>query len=619
MMSIRYILSFILVFCVLLINAQSPSSFRFALLTDLHVTHKGTAFEDLEKSVKQINQSPQIEFVLVTGDITEEGDYISLLRAKKALDKLNIPYYIIPGNHETKWSESGVTDFDKIYGDNRFCFEHNGYLFLGFNSGPLMRMADGHVAPQDITWLENNLKKAGKDKPVFLATHYPMQKEDVDNWYEVIDAVYPYHICAFVGGHYHKNQLFDYDGIPGVINRSNLRAKESVGGYNILEVNGDSLYVYEHIINDIPQQWASLCINRKKTDTSIERIQYPDYSINQAYPEVNAKWKLNTGVGIYASPIVDNKRVFIGDDFGNFTAYRLKDGKKLWSCKVGDRIIGTPAIEDGIVVFGSADHSIYGVKASNGKRKWKVNTQAAVLGATTINQGIAYVGGSDGNFRAINIHTGKVLWTYSGIKGYVETKPLIEGNAVIFGAWDNTLYALNKMTGKEIWQWNGGLTRMHFSPAAVWPLAANGKVFITDPQRAMTAIDLSMGETVWRTYQSKVRETIGMSEDKSRIYSKTMNDSIVCFATEGNEPRQLWASNVGFGYEHAPSMQIEKGGVVIGSTKNGLIFALHPLTGGVIWKHKVGNSLINTVEALPQQEIVFTTSGGLVGLLKYEK
>ena len=82
---------------------------------------------------------------------------------------------------------------------------------------------------------------------------------------------------------------------------------------------------------------------------------------------------------------------------------------------------------------------------------------------------------------------------------------------MIFGAWDNTLYALNKYTGKEIWKWNGGLTRMHFSPAAVWPQSAHGKVFITDPQRAMTAINIETGETVWRTYQSKVRETIGMS------------------------------------------------------------------------------------------------------------
>ena len=82
------------------------------------------------------------------------------------------------------------------------------------------------------------------------------------------------------------------------------------------------------------------------------------------------------------------------------------------------------------------------------------------------------------------------------------TKPLIYEDKVIFGAWDNNLYALDKASGKELWKWNGNLTRMHFSPAAVWPVAANGKIFITDPQRAMTAIDANSGKTIWRTFQS---------------------------------------------------------------------------------------------------------------------
>lgn len=157
---------------------------------------------------------------------------------------------------------------------------------------------------------------------------------------------------------------------------------------------------------------------------------------------------------------------------------------------------------------------------------------------------------------------------------------------------------------------------MHFSPAAVWPVAANGKVFITDPQRAMTAIDIKTGDTVWRTFRSAVRETIGLSEDGERVYSKTMNDSIVCYSAMENTPQELWASDVGFGYEHAPSMQVEKGGVMFGSTKEGLIFALEGKTGKVLWKHKTGNSLISTVVPLNRQEILFTATSGEVGLLR---
>ena len=97
------------------------------------------------------------------------------------------------------------------------------------------------------------------------------------------------------------------------------------------------------------------------------------------------------------------------------------------------------------------------------------------------------------------------------------------------------------------------------------------------------------------------------------------NDSIVCYATHGDTPKELWASNVGFGYEHAPSMQVEKDGVMFGSTKEGLIFALEAKTGRVLWKHKIENSLINTVVPLSGQEVLFTATSGEVGRLRIKK
>lgn len=61
---------------------------------------------------------------------------------------------------------------------------------------------------------------------MILVTHYPLMDGDVDNWYEVTDAVRPYNVRLFIGGHYHSNRDLRYDGIPGVLMRSNLRDKE---------------------------------------------------------------------------------------------------------------------------------------------------------------------------------------------------------------------------------------------------------------------------------------------------------------------------------------------------------------------------------------------------------
>lgn len=621
----RRLFTSVLFACLLPFMVQAQQAvFRFAQLTDIHLSpNNPNPTEDLLRSIAQINATDSIDFVLVTGDIAEEGDRATMEKVKSCLDLLKVKYYVVLGNHETKWSDSGCTAFGEIFGGERFEFEHKGFLFLGFNSGPLMRMAYGHVVPQDIRWMTETMDRynAGNsrpDKPVILVTHYPMTEGDVDNWYEVTDAVRPYNIRLFIGGHYHRDRDLRYDGIPGILMRSNLRDKDEKPGYGIYEITEDSILVYTQRIGEPKRQWAAFSLTDSYYDRNGKAEKYPDFSVNKEYAQVQKQWIVQTGAGIYCSPAVEKDKVFVGDDLGRLTAYALKNGKKLWSFQSGKRIVGTPAVSEGIVVFGSADCKIYGLDAQNGNLLWTVEAAEPVLGAVTIENGIAYIGASDHTFRAVNIRTGEVKWAFAGVRGYIETKPLVTDNKVIFGAWDNTLYALNKADGKELWKWTGGLTRMHFSPAAVWPVAADGKVFITDPQRAMTAIDIETGNTVWRTFQSMVRETIGLSEDKERIYSKTMNDSIVCYSTKGNQPHKLWASNVGFGYEHAPSMQVEKNGVVFGSTKEGLIFALEAATGKVLWKHKTGNSLISTVVPLDNNRVLFTATSGETGMLKFK-
>lgn len=621
----RRLFTSVLFACLLPFMVQAQQAvFRFAQLTDIHLSpNNPNPTEDLLRSIAQINATDSIDFVLVTGDIAEEGDRTSMEKVKSCLDLLKVKYYVVLGNHETKWSDSGCTAFGEIFGGERFEFEHKGFLFLGFNSGPLMRMAYGHVVPQDIRWMTETMERynAGNsrpDKPVILVTHYPMTEGDVDNWYEVTDAVRPYNIRLFIGGHYHRDRDLRYDGIPGILMRSNLRDKDEKPGYGIYEITEDSILVHTQRIGEPKRQWAAFSLTDSYYDRNGKAEKYPDFSVNKEYAQVQEQWIVQTGAGIYCSPAVEKDKVFVGDDLGRLTAYALKNGKKLWSFQSGKRIVGTPAVSEGIVVFGSADCKIYGLDAQNGNLLWTVEAAEPVLGAVTIENGIAYIGASDHTFRAVNIRTGEVKWAFAGVRGYIETKPLVTDNKVIFGAWDNTLYALNKADGKELWKWTGGLTRMHFSPAAVWPVAADGKVFITDPQRAMTAINIETGNTVWRTFQSMVRETIGLSEDKERIYSKTMNDSIVCYSTKGDQPHKLWASNVGFGYEHAPSMQVEKNGVVFGSTKEGLIFALEATTGKVLWKHKTGNSLISTVVPLDNNRVLFTATSGETGMLKFK-
>ena len=98
--------------------------FRFAFLSDTHIgSPDGKAEEDLRRSVNDINQRNDVDFVVITGDITELGTNDELPRAKKILDSLKLRYYIIPGNHDDGWSESGGMTFLTTFGNDRFVFD----------------------------------------------------------------------------------------------------------------------------------------------------------------------------------------------------------------------------------------------------------------------------------------------------------------------------------------------------------------------------------------------------------------------------------------------------------------------------------------------------------------
>lgn len=155
----RTFIAFLFAFALLVgpgLSAQT--NFQFAFLSDTHIGST-TAEEDLRASVRDINAMTNLSFVILSGDVTEYGSRGQLQLAKQILGEIKIPVHVIPGNHDTKWSESGATDFPRIFGDERFNFEFGGFRFLGMHQGPLMKMGDGYWSPQDVRWLKETLQR----------------------------------------------------------------------------------------------------------------------------------------------------------------------------------------------------------------------------------------------------------------------------------------------------------------------------------------------------------------------------------------------------------------------------------------------------------------------------
>jgi len=616
----------ILVLLAAAVPACSCGPLRFAWLSDTHVGSDRGA-DDFRAAVADINTTKGLRFVLVTGDVTEMGSLEELRLAKDILDGLRVRYYIIPGNHDTKWSESGATDFTRFWGSDRFVFARGLVRFIGLAQGPVMRMGDGHWAPQDVRWLDGLLaEKGAKDRPTVFVTHYPLD-ESIANWYVILDKLMTIPTAAVLVGHGHRNRAMDFEGIPGVMSRSILGTKDVAPGYTVVEIGAKDMTFSERTGGKTLPPWHTIELDKSRApmaagarETGAEEVKAgspsrPDFSVNGFYPNVRVRWRYDTGWTIASSAAVSGETIVAGDASGVVRALRIADGRVAWEFKSKGPVYSTPDIGAGRVVFGSSDGAVYALDAATGELAWKVGTPRPIVACPRIADGIVFIGSSDGVFRAIDLTTGRSVWSYERIGGFVETKPLVADGKVVFGAWDGRLYALDEKTGQLAWTWQGDRPSPLYSPAACWPVAANGRVFIVAPDKRMTAIDLATGHEVWRTDRWAVRESIGLSEDGKRVYVRTTQDIVAAISTSAGSPESVWETNAGFGYDINSAMLVEKDGVVFYGTKNGLLLALDAATGVVKWWHRVGVALLNTMTPLSGREVIVTDFDGRVSLV----
>ena len=612
-------ISLCLLGAILALFLQAQDQFKFAFISDTHIGNQ-TAEEDLNRTISSINDDSSLAFVVITGDITEFGSDEELLWAKRLFDKLNKPWYIIPGNHDSNWSESGSNSFKEIFGAETFQFIYNNYLFIGTASGPNMRMSPGQVPREQIVWLDSSLKSpTNKDIPIVYLNHYP-QDSSLNNWYEVIDRLKTRNVQLILCGHGHANRKLNFEGIPAVMGRSNLRARNPVGGYNVVTIqDGVATFDERNPLTNEQRRWTEVKLIRRDFASDTTRYFRPSFSINSLYPNVKLAWQYRDNNDIGSGTSLAGNLIFASNTGGLVYALNKKNGKKRWQFKTGGKIYSTPAVSDNRVVVASTDNNIYCFSLRTGNAMWKFETLRPIVANPIIRNQTIYIGSSDGHFRAIDLATGKLKWEFDSVNNFVVTRPLFYGDKIIFGSWGTELYALNANSGKLVWRWNNGSANRMFSPAACYPVATKNKIFIVAPDRYMTALDAENGNVIWRKQDTvnRVRESMGLSSDSSLVYAKTMDGFVIGVSTTASEMQIAWRSATGLGYELAPTAIVENQSLVFIPSDKGIVTAVNRINGEVLWKHKISNSLVTNILPVSNREVVVTTMDGKISLLRF--
>lgn len=599
--------------------AAQENTVRFAFFSDTHYSEGSGAVRDLSRCVKDVNTLDNLDFVLVGGDLTDFGTDEEIAAVKQILDSLRYKYYVVAGNHDAKWSESGCNTFLKVFGYENFEFECKGWRFIGCNCGPDMRMAPALIPQESMEWLKG--LKPGV-KTVFV-NHYP-QDTSVLNYFDVTRELKRIGTRFELGGHWHSNVSLNYDGIPGALNRSTLTAGKQPG-YNVVMIQNDSVTISERRLYGSTtvqlEPWYTRRLAEVRDTVTYDAdglpASYPwmRYDVNNDSP-VSEVWRLKDDSNIVAGFAMSKGKAWYTTASGYVRCISVKDGGRIWSKRFPGKIFSTPAVQGKYLVFGCTDGNVYALNARNGKTIWKYAAGKSVLGSPVIFNGKVYVGASDGCFRAIDLKSGKAVWTYSDVQGFVECRAFVDKEQVVFGSWGNRLYSLDPQTGALQWEWKCEKPSRMYSPAAVWPVKAEGKIFIAVPDRRLYALDAATGKEL-RHYDKSAREAVGVSPDGKTVYCKSMWHTItsVDAATLGVN----WQTQTGAGYEISPTPIERIGDEVIMPTDKGNIIGFSAVDGSRLWVRKVSIALVNPMKVWSEKGSVYilaSTMDGTVTLLR---
>ena len=596
---------------------QASDTLVFAFLADTHIG-SGTSVENLAQCVADINAQPHIEFAVVAGDITEFGSDDELAQAKEILSKLNIPWYIIPGNHDTKWSESGCNTFNRIFGASGFSFTSHGILFAGSNSGPNMRMGNAQVPREDLVWLDSLIQATPKEMPVIYIVHNPMD-HSLANWDQVFDILKRGNIVLTMGGHWHSNTFQINDGVPSILGRATISGNRGTG-YNIVKIEPKSRYfgIYQRIAGTQTEAnpWSNFIL--KDVDLSIAPSR-PDYSFNDDYKNVEVIWQFQDSGDIGSGFAFDGSRIFYATAPGTVKAVSAAHGTPLWGFKTGGRIYSFPCYSNGKVICASTDGNVYCIEASSGQLIWKYQTEKGIVACPLVADNDVYIGSSCGKFYALDLMTGAEKWVFTDVRNFIEARPWVDDEKVYIGSWGNEFYALNRKKGTLAWKWINGPNR-NLSAAANFPVEAFGKIFITTPERITRALDKHTGAVIWEDRDTKGRESQGLSPDKKTLYIKTMlSNELVGIDTQSDTGRVLWRCKLpdDVDMDLAPAEILANGNAIFVPSSVGKVYAVSRDGSCVLWAQKISNTVINHVLPLSEDTVVASTMDGQVVCMQY--
>jgi outer membrane protein assembly factor BamB len=221
------------------------------------------------------------------------------------------------------------------------------------------------------------------------------------------------------------------------------------------------------------------------------------------------RWRQRVGRLAAASPAVGDGRVYavalrgLGSETGRIAAYRVGDGRQVWSKALPSRAESSPLLRRGTVFFGTEDGTVFSVRARDGRTNWTYRASGAVKGGPTFADGNLYFGDYGGKVHAVRARDGKPIWSVGtngtrfgfGSGRFYSTAAVAFGR-VYLGNTDGRVYSFAASSGKLAWATGTG-SYVYASPAVANTPGLGPTVYIGSYDGNFYAFDARSGAKRW--------------------------------------------------------------------------------------------------------------------------
>ncbi len=224
----------------------------------------------------------------------------------------------------------------------------------------------------------------------------------------------------------------------------------------------------------------------------------------------------------FASPIVENGRLYVGCDAGRFYAFDVPRGKKVWEFKSEGPVQARAALSDGTVYLADTKAFVYALDAESGAERWRARLDSEVLATPLVSGTRLIVTDLSGRIYALDRGTGGRIWnTDTADKGLGfsvrrASSPIEVGGRIIIGTSSGSVIAYNSGDGTVAWVRQIGDRQSRIHDVDSRPLSAGGSVFVSSADGNFAALNPVDGGVLWTSEAGGVNDPIF---HEGRIYA----------------------------------------------------------------------------------------------------